>query len=136
MSNDEGSDNALNPNMRYRAYKPLLHMTNIDQSSEGGFEISHLPHKTLGHASTSRDVQVLDFVWLHSIVLQSMGWKKESYRQVALWLGQFIQLPLPMLLGVGSVCSRLYNRSENAPSMLRRSVSPWEKSIPLVLLDI
>ncbi|KAH1039172.1 hypothetical protein J1N35_040915 [Gossypium stocksii] len=42
------------------AYEPSLHMTNLDLSVEGNLKFSRLPHRTLNHASTVRDVRVLE----------------------------------------------------------------------------
>ncbi|KAK5825709.1 hypothetical protein PVK06_020568 [Gossypium arboreum] len=59
-SNDDALDDASDPNMGFKVYEPLPNMTNIDQSIEGGLEFSRLQHRTPGHASTYRDLQVLE----------------------------------------------------------------------------
>lgn len=58
-SNYDISNNAPDPNVQFRAYKPLSHMMNIDLPIEGGLEFLLLLHKTPSHVSTYYGVQVV-----------------------------------------------------------------------------
>ncbi|KAK5771408.1 hypothetical protein PVK06_047611 [Gossypium arboreum] len=57
---NEGTDLEKDLDPQFRAYEPLPHMTNINLSAKGGLEFRQLPHRALGHASSSSDVQVLE----------------------------------------------------------------------------
>ncbi|MFQ6670676.1 hypothetical protein Gotur_035499, partial [Gossypium turneri] len=58
-SNGEGSDNARGIHPDFMTYAPPPHVVNVDLQAEGGLEFSKLPHRRLGHVSSSLNVGYL-----------------------------------------------------------------------------
>ncbi|KAK5811336.1 hypothetical protein PVK06_026665 [Gossypium arboreum] len=56
----ESNDDDLDLDTQFRAYESQPNITNIDLSIKGGFEFSWLSHRIPSHASTYRDVRVLE----------------------------------------------------------------------------